>query len=104
MNENEGDNITLLCTARGVPEPFITWDNPDGDGTIISPSIESYYKDGFNYTTSTLNISTLERQYSGRYICIASNTVLHKNVVMSRTYFLKVNCKLLGKDRVKDKS
>ncbi len=91
MTEEEGRSVTLRCIAGGVPEPSITWYYPDLDGDMNS-TIETY-SDGSIFMTSTLNISTIQRKDSGRYICSASNIVMDDAVVINRTYTLKVTCK-----------
>ncbi len=97
--EKEGSSITLLCVARGAPEPSITWYNPDGDVVNIhfvkASNNTEVDEEGFISVTSMLNIPNLLRNNSGTYTCSASNIVMEETVLMNRTYSLTVICKLL---------
>uniref|UniRef100_H0XY66 Ig-like domain-containing protein n=1 Tax=Otolemur garnettii TaxID=30611 RepID=H0XY66_OTOGA len=67
LSTTEGSHVLLPCTARGSPEPDITWDKdgqpvsgPEGKFTI-QPSGE-------------LLVKELEGQDAGTYTCTAENT------------------------------
>ncbi len=94
--EEEGNSITLPCTAEGFPEPSITWYNPDGDMINSELTVETD-EFGVINVTSTLSISNLQRNHSGRYTCSASNIVMDEKVILNRTSTLTVTCKLLAK-------
>ncbi len=91
---DEGDMATLSCTARGVPEPSITWSPSAGGRITITPST-STDSDGFISVTSTFDISSLTRDDAISYTCTASNTVMSGAVMAIRTFTLTVNCKYI---------
>ena len=92
LTVEEGTSTTLQCTAEGFPVPTITWYNPDGDMINSELTVETD-EFGVINVTSTLSISNLQRNHSGRYTC----SVIDETVVVNRTLTLKVNCKFLGK-------
>ncbi|XP_029030580.1 neurotrimin isoform X5 [Betta splendens] len=59
---NEGSNVTLLCQARGKPDPVITW-------KLISPSGDLESDDEY------LEIPSITRQRAGTYECTAVNDI-----------------------------
>ena len=69
----EGNPINLTCHANGFPVPSVVWKK---DGQEIS-------------SMSVLHIESSQRSDSGRYICIASNTLQKKEMET----FVTVNCK-----------
>ncbi|XP_036232478.2 neurotrimin [Bactrocera oleae] len=71
MIVQEGQNVTLICTATGLPTPTVTWrrerDVPllqNADGTDI------YSIEGANLT-----LWQVTRESMGAYMCIASNGI-----------------------------
>ena len=73
---NESNNATFYCNATGNPLPSIVWVR-ENSGEVVSHD-------------STLVLWTINRNESGRYQCIASNTIGNdtKNCVV------RVDCKL----------
>ena len=79
MTVNEGDMISLRCTARGIPAPTFVWlqgttELMDGDPriTIVTRALNTDVE-GFRVVTSTLEISAANRSDAGSYACVASN-------------------------------
>ncbi|XP_068686488.1 neural cell adhesion molecule 2-like isoform X2 [Montipora foliosa] len=60
----EGNPINLKCHANGFPVPSVVWKK---DGQEIR-------------STSVLNIESSQRSDSGRYICLANNTLQKKEM------------------------
>ncbi|KAK9881845.1 hypothetical protein WA026_018032 [Henosepilachna vigintioctopunctata] len=67
---DEGTNVSLHCSARGSPEPLITWKREDGQ--LIHQGLENYVASA---NGPVLNISRVKREHMGPYLCIASNGV-----------------------------
>ncbi|XP_026830850.1 neurotrimin isoform X2 [Ooceraea biroi] len=64
----EGRNVSLRCAATGSPAPNITWRREDGQP--IHRDTNSSSVEG-----PSLNITKVNRQHMGSYLCIASNGV-----------------------------
>ena len=66
MTVLEGHTAQLLCEARGVPAPDITWYK---DGTLLAPSSEVVYSKGGRQ----LQLEKAQHSDAGLYTCQASN-------------------------------
>lgn len=64
----EGHLVQLLCEARGVPTPNITWFK---DGALLPPSTEVVYARGGRQ----LQLGRAQSSDAGVYTCKASNAV-----------------------------
>ncbi|XP_035116299.2 hemicentin-2 isoform X2 [Callithrix jacchus] len=64
----EGHLVQLLCEARGVPTPNITWFK---DGALLPPSTEAIYTRGGRQ----LQLEKAQSSDAGVYTCKASNAV-----------------------------
>ena len=96
----ETADISLSCTARGVPAPTITWsrDGVNLSGTenritISFPMESTNDSTGFINVTSTLTVTDSMRSDANNYTCVASNTVQNSTQQDERTFTLTVNCK-----------
>ena len=93
---SEGNNITIVCTATGVPVPSITWTRADGsslnDSRIISDANSTMVVNGVWQVTRNLTITSIGRADSGViYVCRVTNVV---NTVQSNVT-ISVLCKLI---------
>lgn len=43
MVVREGTNVTLMCKARGYPEPYVMWRREDGDEMSIAGEVGNYF-------------------------------------------------------------
>ena len=84
----EGDTLLLFCIHRGsVPPATITWTR---NGNVIQTSSRVHVQSSvLSHTnppqvTSTLAISPTATSDSGRYRCVATNTVLPGSNVLSQ--------------------
>ena len=100
VSANETADISLSCTARGVPAPTITWsrDGVNLSGTenritISFPMESTVNSTGFIAVTSTLTVTNSMRPDANNYTCVASNTVQGATQQDQRTFTLTVNCK-----------
>ncbi|XP_031565647.1 hemicentin-1-like isoform X2 [Actinia tenebrosa] len=62
---NETQTLTLPCNATGYPIPNITWNKTNG----------SFPRERYKFDSQMLNISNVQYEDSGEYVCKASNTV-----------------------------
>ena len=71
----EGDNLTVVCNASGIPPPMVTWIKVDG---------------GERFDGSELVFTNTSRTQAGEYRCEASNECGNA----SETARIFVQCKL----------
>ena len=73
----EGDTVSLACTASGRPYPTIQWYK---DGVLLTnESLTSIYNEEFEsngllFTSSILELCSVDEDNIGRYSCQASNS------------------------------
>ncbi|KAM7351056.1 dpr-interacting protein kappa [Cochliomyia hominivorax] len=65
----EGLNVTLMCKARGYPEPYVMWRREDGEEMLIGGEHVNVV-DG-----ELLHITKVSRLHMAAYLCVASNGV-----------------------------
>ncbi|KAJ3627960.1 hypothetical protein MTP99_015293 [Tenebrio molitor] len=88
----EGDNVTLSCSASGHPEPRILWRREDGDHIILQDNPHDIKKVD-TYSGPALRLVRIDRKQMGSYLCIASNDVppaVSKRVTLSVNFAPKV--------------
>uniref|UniRef100_A0A1A9X2A9 Ig-like domain-containing protein n=1 Tax=Glossina brevipalpis TaxID=37001 RepID=A0A1A9X2A9_9MUSC len=69
MVVREGLNVTLMCKARGYPEPYVMWRREDGEEMLIGGEHVNVV-DG-----ELLLITKVSRLHMAAYLCVASNGV-----------------------------
>ncbi|EDV58651.1 hemicentin-1 [Drosophila erecta] len=69
MVVREGQNISLVCKARGYPEPYVMWRREDGEEMLIGGEHVNVV-DG-----ELLHITKVSRLHMAAYLCVASNGV-----------------------------
>ncbi|OCT87927.1 intercellular adhesion molecule 5 [Xenopus laevis] len=57
---SKGENVTLICDAKGLPYPTYTWETPAPDVT-------------FSPDNRTISIQGIMQTHQGNYTCIAQN-------------------------------
>ena len=72
----EGNNVTLMCNASGIPPPVVTW----------------MKRDGQLYSGYTLNVVSINRSQAGEYLCEASNECGNA----TETSTIDVQCKFVN--------
>ena len=90
----EGDNLTITCTATGVPVPSVTWSRVDGSSLtdsryVISDISSSMVVNDVYQVTRNLTIMNVIREDAGMYGCTVTNVV---NTVQSNVT-ITVLCK-----------
>ena len=97
---DEGDMISVKCTARGFPAPSFVWLQGTTELNDSLPRITIMTPDFapdaelFRVVTSTLTISAANRSDAGSYACVASNN--EPGVVNGEArddFTITVNCK-----------
>uniref|UniRef100_A0A1A9W3X2 Ig-like domain-containing protein n=1 Tax=Glossina brevipalpis TaxID=37001 RepID=A0A1A9W3X2_9MUSC len=63
-------NVTLVCTAKGLPEPMITWRREKDQPLYNTAEGQVYTSEGPNLT-----LWQVTRSHMGAYLCIASNGI-----------------------------
>ncbi|GFQ81867.1 putative neural cell adhesion molecule l1 [Trichonephila clavata] len=85
----EGSNVTLKCTAKGHPEPKLSWCHEDykslGAGNWQNNNLDPSV---IIHEGNILSVSKVSRLHMGAYICYASNGV---PPAASRRIMLQVN-------------
>ncbi|XP_067625226.1 uncharacterized protein DIP-kappa [Eurosta solidaginis] len=69
MVVREGLNVTLVCKARGYPDPYVMWRREDGEEMLIGGEHVNVV-DG-----EMLYITKVSRLHMAAYLCVASNGV-----------------------------
>ena len=97
VSVSEGDNITITCTATGVPVPSVNWSRADGSSLIdsryvISDTSCSMVVNDVYQVTRNLTIMNIVRGDIGvEYGCTVTNVV---DTVQSNVS-ITVLCKLI---------
>ncbi|KAK7933456.1 hypothetical protein WMY93_004352 [Mugilogobius chulae] len=68
MTAKVGENITLSCAARGVPQPTVTWYRPDSRPILSNPQRRTKLLEN-----GQLQIHSVWLDHEGVYICEAMN-------------------------------
>ncbi|XP_061164486.1 lachesin-like [Saccostrea echinata] len=61
-----GSNLQLVCEAHGIPSPNITWKREDDQELSMG---------GFQTRGAQLNLTDIQKNDRGNYICVADNNV-----------------------------
>ena len=73
----EGDNVTLMCSASGIPPPVVSWMKPDGH----------------RHSGYMLNVVNINRSQAGEYKCEVSNECGNA----TETLTIDVQCKFVDR-------
>ena len=78
IGADNGNTITFVCVAYGIPDPSISWNR--GDTTLSNGSQIFIYEvllvqDGVKYVQSIIELCSIEEENGGQYSCFAENTV-----------------------------
>ena len=98
ISPTKGDNITITCTATGVPVPSVTWSRSDGSNItdsryVISDTSSTMIVNDVYQVTRNLTIMNIVRADKGTmYGCIATNVV---NTIQSDVTIDRVLCKFI---------
>ncbi|XP_014608379.1 PREDICTED: lachesin-like [Polistes canadensis] len=70
---HEGGNLRLRCVATGLPKPTVNWKREDGRKIVLREDGQKKLFD--TYEGETLELTGVQRQEMGTYLCIASSIV-----------------------------
>lgn len=88
-----GQNVTLTCSATGVPLPTITWRREENTPLWLLPEGEGeQQREVYSLEGQNLTLWQLQRVHMGAYLCIASNGV---PPTVSKRIMLVVNCEYI---------
>ena len=96
VSPREGDNLTITCTATGVPVPSVTWSRADGSSVtdsryVVSNTSSTMVVNDVYHVTRDLTIVNIVRADMGAmYGCTVTNVV---NTVQSDVTIISVLCK-----------
>ena len=96
VSPREGDNLTITCTATGVPVPSITWSRSDGSSLtdsryVISDTSSTMVVSDVYQVTRNLTIMSIVRADMGAmYGCTVRNVV---NTLQTNVTIISVLCK-----------
>ena len=97
VSPREGDNITIICTATGVPVPSVIWSRADGssltDSRYVISNISStmIVNDVYQVTRSLTIMNIVRADMGAMYSCTVTNAV---NTVQNNITIISVLCKL----------
>ena len=93
--KKRGENVSLNCTADGIPQPVILW-RKNGQlllntsrVTIVSSQESNGFHTNYIPTTSVITIQDLRGNDNGNYSCQADNKIKPGTVLMT-PYILQV--------------
>ncbi|XP_060646690.1 neurotrimin [Drosophila nasuta] len=72
---SSGQNVTLTCSATGVPLPTITWRREENSPLLVMPEGAPEDSEVYSLEGQNLTLWQLQRVHMGAYLCIASNGV-----------------------------
>ncbi|XP_070065055.1 neurotrimin [Drosophila virilis] len=70
-----GQNVTLTCSATGVPQPTITWRREENAPLWLPTDDNEQEREIYSLEGQNLTLWQLQRAHMGAYLCIASNGV-----------------------------
>ena len=78
IGADNGNTITFVCVAYGIPDPSISWNR--GDTTLSNGSRVTIYEElltdnGVTFVQSILELCSAEVEDAGEYSCFAKNTL-----------------------------
>ena len=90
----EGDTVSLACTASGVPYPTVQWYK--GGVLLTNESLTSIYNEefessGLQFTSSILELCSVNEDDVGTYSCQASNSAGNDSIEFDVQVMLGIN-------------
>ena len=97
--KQRGQNVSLNCTADGIPQPVILWRKNrqlllnTSRVTIVSSQESNGFHTNYIPTTSVITIKDLRGNDNGNYSCQADNKVKNESVLITLYVLQVVECK-----------
>ena len=89
---NQTSNVTLVCSAIGIPPPVIQWYPPFGPGRAVAlqmPPTPFNTPDGDVWqVNASLTVIDIQQRDTGVYTCLAANGV-RPNATQNFTLFVQ---------------
>ena len=97
--KQRGENVSLNCTADGIPQPVILWRKNrqlllnTSRVTIVSSQESNGFHTNYIPTTSVITIKDLRGNDNSNYSCQADNKVKNESVLITLYVLQVVECK-----------
>ena len=95
INADNGNTITFVCVAYGIPDPSISWNRGNttlSNGSRVTIYVEPLTDNGVTFVQSILELCSAEVEDAGQYSCFAENSLGNDTA----TFVLTVNGKALA--------
>ena len=95
IGADNGNTITFVCVAYGIPDPSISWNRGDttlSNGSRVTIYVEPLTDNGVTFVQSILELCSAEVEDAGQYSCFAENSLGNDTAA----FVLTVNGKALA--------
>ena len=90
---NFGEGASLICTAAGIPAPQVLWYKDGGSPLTEDVNVTQLSTPNGYFVMSIVNLCNLSYSDSGRFSCVASNSISLGPIETNRSLNLEVHGK-----------